>query len=665
MNLLQQNFRKESDYHGKSIADNLRGAGMEEEKKVSYFGDWENIHLYLKKLVSKISDSEEKKIILLLITRKGYWLFKTILDKDDELRQLVDELEAAGKLQICSDRYVMKEFRDKESEDDEPSILSGHEVWIFDDTVNNGNTLFYYYCKAKKLKAKDIHIMVYAAPADFFMHRKVELQDSEYQKKKLEQYERIFKAPNNSEEVHLSFEEELNKFYANFSSYVVLPRESIAALSIEECLRFQENVNPMVMDLPVFTLRKDSEDEVFLSDEEFIKLKKKTARWEYVENRYGGLREQLVCDFFQLNNDFLYAQYGNLFFNFIVKCKYHKMKEGIKIKFIPFAIIKSATIENVWNCYCKLFNIDNKDMVLELESDHNKCRAVFRAIIYVLSNYIAKLFAEKVNEDLGAQLVTDSKNMKDHFGDSFLELLKKFEEDRRSYEEKISACKCGTPPPVGIILQKKRNIPATEQNVLLYIYNRVLESKSKQGDRVGKIVRIERLEKELELAFTFNTEQQKRLYMTKALILSLEISAIGNEIVVDNNSDMIYRGFRAGENSEVLMPPGLRWVYPYVFAFYYFRDEDFFRSEYEKFVVWLRGLFYEKGYIGSLIDTDTFEFYEVYFGRIDKEHLHERIVSKSYILKDCTDEDAQERQEIFNEMAYDRVREWGETVYGQ
>ena len=82
--------------------------------------------------------------ILIEITRKGYWVTKLA---DREFDEKLSKLLKKRKIRRISDRYLMKclnfdEFKDK-------------IILIFDDTMNNGNLLFFYYALLNGKRCKE------------------------------------------------------------------------------------------------------------------------------------------------------------------------------------------------------------------------------------------------------------------------------------------------------------------------------------------------------------------------------------------------------------------------------------------------------------------------------------------------------------------------------
>lgn len=610
--------------------------------------------------------------LLILITRKGYSLFKTVMRLMPELKKQIED-----NWKYMSDRYIIKLAKPGET-------IRDKRVYIFDDTIVNGNNMFYYYCMFDKTDAtKSITPIVFASSTEFLAKKihEIEINDDTCRNlPKWEEYKRIYKG----DACNDGFQKTLKKFYNNIQYKKVLPPNEIAALSKQEMIWSQENLDPMVMDLPVFRYEKDEKEIVFTKDE-FDRICVTTPRWQFVKNSYNGLEQEICCDFFQLNDELLYRRFQNLFFNFIVKCKHQECDEGVKIIFIPFAMVKSGSIEDTWKCFTGLLQhteyydvikdyitkkLEGKEWIDDnifeiLRGNHNICRGIFRAVIFSLSNYIGYLFQEKLTEEIGRTIFFDTEYLKNHSENAFAEtFIKEYNSfNKNEYVKKILSIE--SYPSLSISpfcvssLQKEK---VTEATVELYVREQLLKAKYETRYRRRKIVTIEDLEKELDRKYFFESDTQKRLYLTKALILLLELSCSGNDIVVDDDDSMIYRGFRAGENSEVLMPDGLRWIYPYYYALYFYQDEHFFIKNHENFKQWIRDEFYHREYVDNLISKENLEFYLRYFEGMKRDNLYERIMNKAYVLTDYSNGNVSDVQKAFIDRAFYSVKEWGDEI---
>lgn len=655
---------------------------MEQEIFIAERFDKKPMITYFHELIDDISSTLEKmdNIILVLITRKGYGLIKSIMKFEPYLGE---HLSKNG-VRYFSDRYVLKLVSPNEE-------IAGKSVIVFDDTITNGNNMFYYYCMFNKKKAAQVIPQVLVASTEFLSkmakhNKEMSRGNSEYvEEAKYAEFKRIYKEEGSMEK----FSELLNGFYHDFKYRMVKPADNIAEFSIQETLWFQENLNPMVMDLPVFCYEnKDEEKEIILTEEEFQRICVSTSKWKFVKNSYNLLNQEkeIRCDFFQLNDELLYQQFQNLFFNFVVKCKYRRCEQGVKVIFIPFAMIKSGTMIDIWRCFhsllgdtdyykyiCDHFGIkdtlDEGAIVSVLRRKHNISRGVFRAVIFSLSNYIGHLFQEKLTEEIGKTIYFDTEYLRDHCDDVFVSTFKTeyLTMDTNEYIKKIATIRnsgFSIVPPNEHVGTAKKEV-ASEQNVELCVRERILKGRHGDGSRKTKIATIEGLEEELDRKYRFESGEQKRLYLTKALIRLIEISCCGNEIVVDNDDGVIYRGFRAGENSEILMEDGLKWVYPYYYAFYFYQDGVFFVENYHKFKQWLRDRFYSQEYVNTLISQASLEFYIRYFDKVKDSNLHEQILNKAYLLGDYWEDNATDECKSFVQQAFLSVKKWGDQIHAE
>lgn len=667
---------------------------MGQENHIMEHFDKEPLRTYLKEAINqsinqlqlrKKQSNEEniikdiiKDIILVLITRKGYGLIKTMMKLETDW---VENLRESS-VRYISDRYVLKLV----SADEE---IAGKNIIIFDDTITNGNNMFYYYCMFKKKKAAQVIPQVLVASTEFLSkmakhNKEVSRGNSKYiEEAKREEFKRIYKAEDDLEH----FPELLNDFYRDFRYRMVMPADDVAEFSIQETLWFQENLNPMVMDLPVFRYEDEKKErEIILTEEEFKRICTSTSKWQFVKNSYNVLDQEVRCDFFQLNDELIYRQFHNLFFNFVVKCKFIECEQGIKIVFIPFAMVKSGTMIDVWRCFQGLLGdteyykyicahleikdtLDEGAIVSALGHDHNISRGVFRAVIFSLSNYIGYLFQKKLTEEIGKTIYFDTEYLRDHCDDAFVRTFETeyLTMDGNEYIKKIATVKNSGSSivlPIEYDGISGKEI-ASEQNVELCVRERILTGRHGEKPRKFKIATIEGLEEELDRKYRFDSREQKRLYLTKTLIRLLEISCCGNEIVVDNEDSMIYRGFRAGENSEILMEDGLKWVYPYYYAFYYYQNGVFFVKNYKKFKQWLRDRFYSQEYVNTLISQISLEFYIRYFDMVKDNNLHEQILNKAYLLRDYWEDNVTDECKDFVQQAFLSVKKWGDQIHAE
>lgn len=603
---------------------------------------------------------------LVLITRKGYWLFANVCGDILRSENQTEEKININNFNICTDRRILKDFTSSFLENGEGKAAP---LYIFDDCISDGKNMFYFYCYFRSRGISEVFPRVYAASTSFLTTLNKDDQE-EFDDQILEENERKY---------FLEFKERIRYD-------TILAPDDIARFYIQEMYWFQDAANPMVMDLPVFQKweKNEIQEDIILSKEEFRNICSPSGMWEFIENRYDGLNPALRCDYFQLNNEKLYEKFSDLFFNFIVKCKYFFCdEEHLKVVFVPFAIVKSASIEKVWQSFKILLGdrkiyqkvihyIGDKDPLDKLKEDESLSIAVFRALIYSLSDYVGFLFYKKILFGTGNSLCYDMNYLRFSCDVDFIESMEEewidfFKDpfDGDTYEDKINRCNLENDNKNNqLSIDQANKEAASERKIELVVRTELIRSKRNHSlTRKNKIITIEKLEKDIEEKFSFDSVYKKRLYLTKALVLLLDTSCFGNDIIVSENDNMIVRGFRSGKNSEILLPKGLKWVYPYYFAFYYLKDSQFYKQKYEQFSTKFFEYFAEKEYFEkNLIEKDVFKFFYEYFRPDENEiyNLDEIITNGKYILDEC---ETSFEYRVYVDDAFQQVRAWGEKMH--
>lgn len=148
---------------------------------------------------------------------------------------------------------------------------------------------------------------------------------------------------------------------------------------------------------------------------------------------------------------------------------------------------------------------------------------------------------------------------------------------------------------------------ATDENLELLLTQIVTERKQKVDITTAQVmITLESLCHEVRKQYLFDGESDFKKKITDLLLIMTENSRLGNEIYVDDNAEILYRGFRAGENCEVLMRWGIEWLYPYILAFYEKVGIWEFHDRYDVFFGMLEQEFRKNGYIGTLISESAF-----------------------------------------------------------
>ncbi len=200
------------------------------------------IEEYLEKIIK-----EHEIDIIINITRKGYWVSELV---DCESERKISRLLKEKKIRKISDRYLMKCLNFKEFE--------GKRILIFDDTMNNGSLLFFYYALLKEKGAKEVIPCVYALNTHY------DSQSPEIVKSRRWGYERTIRSkiqdeiqPVSEHEIEQGFQKCRKEFEKKLSCCIWMSPAEIGRLSVTETLWFQKNVMPMVVDLPIYSRRKN------------------------------------------------------------------------------------------------------------------------------------------------------------------------------------------------------------------------------------------------------------------------------------------------------------------------------------------------------------------------------------------------------------------------
>ncbi len=123
---------------------------------------------------------------------------------------------------------------------------------------------------------------------------------------------------------------------------------------------------------------------------------------------------------------------------------------------------------------------------------------------------------------------------------------------------------------------------------------------------------------------------------------------------------MIHSGFRPDNNCEILMPKGMKWIFPYIFALYYSNDESFFLEQISDFSEWLYNEFDNNNYFDIHVSYDEFANIINYFKNIDPKRLNSQMQAMLYYLDDYRE--AGSPIYYFMERAFFNTKMWSEAV---
>ncbi|MDE6625606.1 MAG: hypothetical protein K2K56_04465 [Lachnospiraceae bacterium] len=595
--------------------------------------------------------------IFVLINRKGYWDYKIVFPNGYNGR--------LASQKIMSDRYLEKLSR-KELK----KLLKGKNVVIYDDSLSNGSNLFYYFLLCKNAEANKVVPMVYALNISFPSEKSEQLMRRE-----------AGRIREIKEDV---IEELIQEFVERLKFRQLLNTSEMDRMSRWQTVLYQKKLSPLVMDLPILNhLSGEQGKRTLLSLDQLERLKqKKGNNWQYVENLAGGLNIPIVASYFRYEDTLLESLFSNMFYDFVIKCKYEKSEEDenyVYVVFTPFAISRSTTFENVLKVFRLLFagssyadqifeGLSDADFIREkMEKDDNICNALFRAVIYRMSSYIGQKFRQYIKAELGMDLEYDWKIMEENVDDSFIKSQKEW---CQTFDEELFQNQLlqfhddgSKIPPIAV----KKNVnaekqKATQERVNNYIRQRVVEKKKDiKISLTERIYTLETIEYELAHWFTYENEKERKTMMTSVCLQFLETNSFGNHIFVNGEEHVMFRGFRYGENSEILLHENLWFFYVYLQAFYN-NVVGSITDSYQSFMQWLEGFFRKRGYMGIWISEDGFRFLRDYFGSIGSEkELVEEIVRRRYLIESNTNGVEESVQAGFIREAASIIQQWGKA----
>lgn len=619
---------------------------------------------------------KNKNIIFLAVTRKGYWLYKNV---EEDVQKVFKEKNPESNLEIriYSDRRILKDLDFK--------LIKGRDVVLFDDSINNGNNLFFFYALFLKHSAASVTPLVYAMSTEYVSN--IERDNLVCPPTKYLEYKRVYRKELekgvSEAELRKKAGEEYDMFNKRLKHQKVMTASEISMFSLQQLLLAQDSLSPFVMDLPM--LRSDKQEDlgckyILFSKQEWDQITERTKTWEYIPNTYTELPREINCDYFRLSNRLLNEQFENTFFDFVVKCKHKTVGENVKAVFVPFALVKSYAYEDVWQCFSIMFagteyfrhiqkfiddhaKSDNSEplevkAVAYLGENHNLGRAIMRAVIYFISMYIGRVFREMIWKLTGKELLLDEDIMSDHNIKEFNNTVKKIwdEFDRDHFEEILLQCQnIRTIEPINCKnMVNEAKIHAKPYDVEQYIHFRAIETKYQETSMRDRLLTIETIEKEVDSQFLFGSFKDKKAAITKAILLLLETSCIGNELLLDNEGKVVYRGFRAGETSEILFRRTFFLVYAYAYALYYLKGVEGYKKNIALLMDFIEQLFSQDEYWESIFYEKEFRMYKQYF--ISMKNPHEQIPSKNYLIDLYANNDTKYGGRIFVEQAADTVQ---------
>lgn len=650
----------------------------------------ELLNEYIKR--NKEKDKDHTNLpILVSITRKGYWLFRMLFDEYEEHKWELaenDPLHVFGEFEIYSDRYMTKILDGIVPDDKNPTavklLFENRQILLFDDVMIRGDNLFYHYVMLSSWGA-DVTPLTLECDRSFWEKYSDNVTKRNAFKKFYPEHEELFP-------------QAINDFWNKQRAYAAfrfwMTPEDLANDSVYELLLFQKKLCPMTIDLPIIAESACADNQkthryVTLQTSMWEKLKAKQRDWFFVENisqikgSYhvnASFFEGITC----LQELSLWGEIEDC----TVKFKYNEpANDEIKIVFVPQVIVKSMSYFQVVELFCRLYeqtdygneikktinrllgepvDEDNNEfpkekMLLLMEKNCNFYRALYRANILYFSLYVGKQFEEflienEIYKKNDLVLDFDWEFMKHHSPQKLIDTLKKLAEHPEIMKQRLLIRNMKKETHI-----YKEVIDKNWKAALYCVREWLAEERFEDNNDFEHILTIEWMENSLSNVIPDMNLEERRLVVTRIILLCQEESCFRNYIVNDTKNGLVKRGFRPGENAVKILGETAKQVVPYIYALYIRTGAKDFYEYYDSFIEKLNTYFYHERFLEYGLDPYSLYFFEDFF-QTEPEgsiwSIEKKLAQVRYLLADYLDGNTREYDHIFQ-----LVNEW-ELGYG-
>ena len=632
----------------------------------------ELLNEYIKR--NKEKDKDHTNLpILVSITRKGYWLFRMLFDEYEEHKWELaenDPLHVFGEFEIYSDRYMTKILDGIVPDDKNPTavklLFENRQILLFDDVMIRGDNLFYHYVMLSSWGA-DVTPLTLECDRSFWEKYSDNVTKRNAFKKFYPEHEELFP-------------QAINDFWNKQRAYAAfrfwMTPEDLANDSVYELLLFQKKLCPMTIDLPIIAESACADNQkthryVTLQTSMWEKLKAKQRDWFF---------EGITC----LQELSLWGEIEDC----TVKCKYNEpANDEIKIVFVPQVIVKSMSYFQVVELFFRLYeqtdygneikktinrllgepvDEDNNEfpkekMLLLMEKNCNFYRALYRANILYFSLYVGKQFEEflienEIYKKNDLVLDFDWEFMKHHSPQKLIDTLKKLAEHPEIMKQRLLIRNMKKETHI-----HKEVIDKNWKAALYCVREWLAEERFEDNNDFEHILTIEWMENSLSNVIPDMNLEERRLVVTRIILLCQEESCFRNYIVNDTKNGLVKRGFRPGENAVKILGETAKQVVPYIYALYIRTGAKDFYEYYDSFIEKLNTYFYHERFLEYGLDPYSLYFFEDFF-QTEPEgsiwSIEKKLAQVRYLLADYLDGNTREYDHIFQ-----LVNEW-ELGYG-
>ena len=597
----------------------------------------ESIKVFLKKpQTSRLLDfyktlcvekEDDRWDIIIVVTRKGFWMYKILTDNYQIKANVNEPYE-------YSDRYLTKALDRK--------FFEGKRVCLVDDTLTRGYSLFRYYCILKRYGAKSVSPYVYAVSTEF---PKLGRQNEKQMEKIVGE---VYDSENGS--VDEGFPNMYEEFAQRTRGFRYMTPDNISRLCLAETELFQQLLCPMVVNLPMMVNKPDGKimtDEIVMDKSRFYQFTQENDEWKFVPNRYvsgdpmdplheikGYLDCDIECSYLVYSNPLVERLKKSFLHSMIVKCKYNITEDGMyHMALVPFAIVRSIEKEGLHPLFDTLLEgTDYKEELnRKLEEDKKDVfawTAMVRAVISCLSIYVGEKCKEYLKEIGITQVYYDEDIMKYNSESLFRETMDDIISKNAisKWTEKLNEISLKERDRIEVLLGG--NVPSMT-DVYNTVHKLVIDRNEKDAsEKSGDWITIDEIENSIKKNYEFASFTQFERYTTSIILAMLEISVFGNYLKITNTE--IQRGFRHGENSQLLLPEGGRYCYICAEALYIMAGEQY-SSQIGGFLDETRKDLFNLGILSDDRIEKSFKDYAKHFVKHEKDAKY-YIMGKEFIF---------------------------------
>ncbi len=567
------------------MKEEFKEATMDYEKDLrTFFGEF---------IYEKVSDVE----IVILITKKAYWSYKVLKDERSGSDLHTD-------VKWYSDRYFQKKV--------EFSEFDGKKIVIVDDTINTGKTLKSFYDFIRKYcPLADVTPMVCYVNGESIVNSK----------------------------------EEGNEFWEKLIVKEEVTPEKIGKMCVYETWRFHNQLVPYIVDLPVVrdATKKGIDFSVKISREKFERISYGNSVWSYSENSYDlmpGYRQKF--GFFEFIDGLVYKKFEPILQDIVIKVQYLENAGQVLCVFTPFAFLESVKADELYQCFRILFGeTEYGRNLLETPSDDglmtNYYTAMYRAVVYYLSMYAGVKFLKFLNLDMELELVNEGE-----FSEQFYQSINKIFPMMNRYEgfdESKFISQLALMPKFSRVYYAEDNmINHIENNLSKYLnvewrgffYDNIISTMKGSDTKVLYIT--ERFREILKMKLKAEDDREVQYAISKEMLEALNKSLLTNYLEYDKTTKTVYRGYKHGENIELLLPCDARLFYQAILSYYEKVGEERYFKYLDIAMVYLKDFLQEQGFMGYLIEEQDYRILTRHFQSVSKEYLTTQIENKRYML---------------------------------